>query len=150
MDHPIGALIRFDLTRRWCASSTRRPNWRWRGRCRHERCRAAEHHQTLSGPVTALNDVSFEVHDGEFFVLLGPTGAGKTTTLRVIAGLESRTRAAFSSTASRSTTLPPADRDVAFVFQQYSLYPTMSVYDNLAFPLRSPMRQTPEPEIKSA
>lgn len=97
---------------------------------------------------TALHDVSFSIKDGEFFVLLGPTGAGKTTTLRVIAGLEQQNEGHVYFDNELSDDFPPADRDVAFVFQQYSLYPGMSVYDNLAFPLRSPLRQTPEPEIK--
>lgn len=96
----------------------------------------------------ALNDVSFSIKDGEFFVLLGPTGAGKTTTLRVIAGLERQNEGHVYFDGEVSDDLPPADRDVAFVFQQYSLYPGMSVYDNLAFPLRSPMRKTPEDEIR--
>ncbi|MEP6984420.1 MAG: ABC transporter ATP-binding protein, partial [Chloroflexota bacterium] len=96
----------------------------------------------------ALNDISFSIKDGEFFVLLGPTGAGKTTTLRVIAGLEHQNEGHVYFDGELSDDLPPAERDVAFVFQQYSLYPGMSVYDNLAFPLRSPLRQVPEPEIK--
>lgn len=99
--------------------------------------------------VTALNKVSFEVHDGEFFVLLGPTGAGKTTTLRVIAGLERQEEGDVIFDGEVVNDFAPADRDVALVFQQYSLYPTMSVYDNLAFPLRSPLRRTPEAEIKT-
>ena len=99
--------------------------------------------------VTALDDVSFQVNDGEFFVLLGPTGAGKTTTLRVIAGLEKQDAGSVAFDGNAIDTLTPADRDVAFVFQQYSLYPTMSVYDNLAFPLRSPARRVPENEIKT-
>jgi len=98
--------------------------------------------------VTALSQVSFDVKHGEFFVLLGPTGAGKTTTLRVIAGLEKPDGGTVEFDGEPMNALTPADRDVAFVFQQYSLYPTMSVYDNLAFPLRSPIRRTPEPEIK--
>ncbi|HRV92508.1 MAG TPA: ABC transporter ATP-binding protein [Anaerolineae bacterium] len=98
--------------------------------------------------VTALRDVSFEIADGEFFVLLGQTGAGKTTTLRVIAGLEQHDEGQLLFDGELVDNLTPADRDVAFVFQQYSLYPTMSVYDNLAFPLRSPMRKTPEAEIR--
>jgi multiple sugar transport system ATP-binding protein len=99
--------------------------------------------------VTALDDVSFRVNDGEFFVLLGPTGAGKTTTLRVIAGLEKQDAGTVAFDGSEVDGLTPADRDVAFVFQQYSLYPTMSVYDNLAFPLRSPVHRVPEAEIQS-
>jgi multiple sugar transport system ATP-binding protein len=99
--------------------------------------------------VTALNDISFAIKDGEFFVLLGPTGAGKTTTLRVIAGLEKQDRGHVYFDSILSDDLMPAERDVAFVFQQYSLYPNMSVYDNLAFPLRSPLRQLQETEIKA-
>jgi multiple sugar transport system ATP-binding protein len=98
--------------------------------------------------VTALKDVSFDVQDGEFFVLLGPTGAGKTTTLRVVAGLTKQDAGSVWLDDQAVDEFPPADRDVALVFQQYSLYPTMSVYDNLAFPLRSPMRNLPEEEIK--
>ncbi len=96
---------------------------------------------------TALKDVSFSIKDGEFFVLLGPTGAGKTTTLRVIAGLTRQDEGSVLFDDEPIDNLTPAERDVAFVFQQYSLYPTMTVFDNLAFPLRSPMRKTPEPEI---
>jgi multiple sugar transport system ATP-binding protein len=96
----------------------------------------------------ALNDVSLSVRDQEFFVLLGPTGAGKTTTLRVIAGLEKQDAGHVYFDGQQIDDLQPADRDTAFVFQQYSLYPNMSVFDNLAFPLRSPLRKTPETEIK--
>lgn len=96
----------------------------------------------------ALDDINFSIKDGEFFVLLGPTGAGKTTTLRIIAGLTKQDAGAviFDGISMEDTT--PSDRDVAFVFQQYSLYPTMTVFDNLAFPLRSPLRKTPEAEIR--
>jgi multiple sugar transport system ATP-binding protein len=98
--------------------------------------------------IVALNDVSLSIKDGEFFVLLGPTGAGKTTTLRVIAGLEKQNIGHVYFDGECVDTFMPADRDTAFVFQQYSLYPNMSVYDNLAFPLRSPMRQLPDNEIR--
>lgn len=98
--------------------------------------------------VVAVDDVSFEIRDGEFFVLLGPTGAGKTTTLRLIAGLEKLDAGTISFDGQEINELTPASRDVAMVFQQYSLYPNMSVYDNLAFPLRSPVHKTPEDEIK--
>ena len=100
------------------------------------------------GESIALNDVSLEIGHEEFFVLLGPTGAGKTTTLRVIAGLEKQNSGTVLFDGQPVDDYQPADRDVAFVFQQYSLYPGMSVYDNLAFPLRSPLRRTPEEEIK--
>ena len=98
--------------------------------------------------VTALKDVSFEIKDGEFFVLLGPTGAGKTTTLRVIAGLEKQDEGSVLIDGENMKDITPSGRDVAFVFEQYSLYPLMSVYDNLAFPLRSPLRKVPEDQIR--
>ncbi|MDX2160023.1 MAG: ABC transporter ATP-binding protein [bacterium] len=100
------------------------------------------------GDHAALHEVSLQVKDREFFVLLGPTGAGKTTTLRVIAGLEKQDHGHVYFDGQMIDSFQPADRDVAFVFQQYSLYPNLSVYDNLAFPLRSPLRRTPEPTIK--
>lgn len=100
------------------------------------------------GAITALNDISFDVADAEFFVLLGPTGAGKTTTLRVIAGLTKQDAGNVTFDGQPVDALPPADRDIALVFQQYSLYPTMTVYDNLAFPLRSPLRKMPEAKVK--
>jgi multiple sugar transport system ATP-binding protein len=99
------------------------------------------------GALTAVDSLSFAIADGEFMVLLGPTGAGKTTTLRLVAGLE-RPDAGQIAIAGRDVTrAPPAERDVTFVFQQFSLYPHLSAYDNMAFPLRSPIRRTPEPEI---
>jgi multiple sugar transport system ATP-binding protein len=98
--------------------------------------------------VTALRDVSFDIEDGEFFVLLGPTGAGKTTTLRVIAGLESQDEGSVLINGETVDEITPSGRDVAFVFEQYSLYPLMTVYDNLAFPLRSPLRRVPEDQIR--
>jgi multiple sugar transport system ATP-binding protein len=98
--------------------------------------------------VTALADISFSVQDGEFFVLLGPTGAGKTTTLRLIAGLEKQDQGHIYFDDEQIDKMTPAQRDVAMVFQQYSLYPNMTVFDNLAFPLRSPMHRLPEDEIK--
>ena len=100
------------------------------------------------GNTTALNDVSFSFGHGEFFVLLGPTGAGKTTTLRVIAGLERQDSGSVQFDGIPVDQRIPAERDVAFVFQQYSLYPSMTVFDNLAFPLRSPLRRTPKTQVK--
>ncbi len=98
--------------------------------------------------VTALDNLTFDIKDGEFFVLLGPTGAGKTTTLRVIAGLEKPDAGDLSFAGNSIRKLTPAERDVAFVFQQYSLYPMLTVYDNLASPLRSPRHRTSEAEIQ--
>lgn len=98
--------------------------------------------------VDAVRDVSFNIKDGEFYVLLGPTGSGKTTTLRIVAGLTKQDEGTVSFDGESVDELTPAQRDVAFVFQQYSLYPTMSVYDNLAFPLRSPMRQLGSEDIE--
>jgi multiple sugar transport system ATP-binding protein len=101
------------------------------------------------GPIAALQDLDLTVGDGSFVVLLGPTGAGKTTTLRLIAGLERPDRGTVSIGGQDATALPPAARDVAFVFQQYSLYPHWTVFDNLAFPLRSPARRMSSGEIRS-
>jgi multiple sugar transport system ATP-binding protein len=100
------------------------------------------------GRTQAVSDLSLRVGDGELVVLLGPTGAGKTTTLRLAAGLERPDTGSVSIAGQDVTGAPPAARNVAFVFQQYSLYPHLSVYDNLAFPLRSPVRRVPEPEIE--
>ena len=100
------------------------------------------------GELVAVDGMDLDVADGEFVVLLGPTGAGKTTTLRLIAGLE-RPDAGEVRIGSRSVTgEPPAARDLAFVFQQYSLYPHMTAYDNLAFPLRAPGRRVAEGRIR--
>jgi multiple sugar transport system ATP-binding protein len=99
--------------------------------------------------VTAVDGLSLDVADGEFVVLLGPTGAGKTTTLRLIAGLEKADSGEIWIGGRDAGRFEPAERDVAFVFQQYSLYPHLSVYDNLAFPLRSPARRTPEDRVKA-
>src|SRR5437667_6311467 len=100
------------------------------------------------GRTQAISDLNLRVADGEFVVLLGPTGAGKTTTLRLAAGLESPDTGSVRIGGRDATRDPPAARNVAFVFQQYSLYPHLSVYDNLAFPLRSPLRRVPEAEIE--
>ena len=99
------------------------------------------------GATRALDDLSLTVPDGAFVVLLGPTGAGKTTTLRLIAGLEAPDRGAIAIGGRDVVAETPAQRDVAMVFQQYSLYPHLSVRDNLAFPLRAPVLKTPPEEV---
>ena len=100
------------------------------------------------GEHVAVDGLDLHIADGEFVVLLGPTGAGKTTTLRLIAGLERPDAGTIEIGGHDATTLSPAERDTAFVFQQYSLYPHLSVFDNLAFPLRSPARRIPEDQIR--
>ena len=100
------------------------------------------------GQVNAVRDLSMAINDGEFIVLLGPSGAGKTTTLRLITGLEQLDEGLISIDGRDVTRDPPGTRDIAFVFQQYSLYPHLTVYDNLAFPLRSPARRVPEAAIR--
>jgi len=87
--------------------------------------------------VVAVDGISLEARDREFTVFLGPSGSGKTTTLRAIAGLEQPDAGDIYIDDRRVNALPPADRDIAFVFQFYALYPHMTVYDNLAFPLRA-------------
>lgn len=97
------------------------------------------------GKVVAVDHATFEVKDGEFVVLLGPSGSGKTTTLRLIAGLEVPDEGEIWIGDRLVNDLPPKDRDVAMVFQNYALYPHMKVYDNLAFPLK--LRKLPKDEI---
>ena len=84
----------------------------------------------------ALEDVSIEVNDGEFVVLVGPSGCGKTTLLRMVAGLEDITEGEISIADKIVNEVAPKDRDIAMVFQNYALYPHMSVYDNMAFSLK--------------
>ena len=105
--------------------------------------------KTYDKKILALEDINLTIEDGQFFVLLGPSGAGKTTTLRCIAGLEKIDSGSILFDNELVTEDQPASRDVSFVFQQFSLYPHYTVYENLAFPLRSPMRKLPEEEIKT-
>ena len=100
------------------------------------------------GAVQAVHDLDLTVASGEFVVLLGPSGAGKTTTLRLAAGLERADRGRVFIGGHDASALAPALRDVTFVFQQYSLYPHLNVFDNLAFPLRSPLRPRGEDEVR--
>ncbi len=99
------------------------------------------------GDTTALDDVSMVIPDGSFVVLLGPTGAGKTTLLRMVSGLDRPDRGQVRIGGRDVTTLTPAERNVAMVFQQYSLYPHMTVRENLAFPLKSPLLNWPADRI---
>ncbi|MEM7344145.1 MAG: ABC transporter ATP-binding protein [Chloroflexota bacterium] len=85
----------------------------------------------------AVDTLNLDIADGEFLVLLGPSGCGKTTTLRCVAGLEIKTEGDIAIGEHIVNTLPPGDRDIAFVFQFYALYPHLSAYDNIAFPLRA-------------
>ena len=99
------------------------------------------------GDTLALSDVSLTVPDGAFVVLLGPTGAGKTTILRLVAGLEQPDAGEILIGGESVTARTPAERNVAMVFQQYSLYPHMTVRENLAFPLKSPILRTSPSQI---
>jgi len=86
--------------------------------------------------VEVIPQVNIEIRDGEFVVFVGPSGCGKSTLLRIIAGLEDVTSGVVEINNQDATTLPPADRSLAMVFQSYALYPHMSVRKNIAFPLR--------------
>jgi ABC-type sugar transport system ATPase subunit len=97
------------------------------------------------GDVTAVHDLSLEIEDGEFVVLVGPSGSGKTTALRLVAGLEAITTGQVRVGDRVVNRLAPRDRDIAMVFQDYALYPQMTVYENLAFGLR--MRKMARTEI---
>jgi multiple sugar transport system ATP-binding protein len=99
------------------------------------------------GDVLALDNVSLSVPDGSFVVLLGPTGAGKTTTLRIISGLDKADSGNVLIDGQPLTSQTPAQRNVAMVFQQYSLYPHLSVRKNLEFPLKSPILNMSQIEI---
>jgi multiple sugar transport system ATP-binding protein len=99
------------------------------------------------GGVVAVHDINLSIDDLEFVVLVGPSGCGKSTTLRMIAGLETVSGGSIRIGGRRVNELPPKDRDIAMVFQNYALYQHMTVYDNLAFGLRN--RKVPEARIKA-
>ena len=102
--------------------------------------------KSFAGGVVAVDDVNLEIADGEFMVLVGPSGCGKSTLLRMIAGLEEITDGSILIGDRDVTELPPPDRDIAMVFQNYALYPHMSVRENLGFGLS--VRHTPKAEMR--
>ena len=98
------------------------------------------------GDFTAVNDLTMEIEDGKFTVLVGPSGCGKTTTLRMVAGLEEVTAGEIKIGERTVNRVPPKDRDIAMVFQNYALYPHMDVFNNMAFGLK--LRKTPKAQIR--
>src|SRR6266702_3705479 len=104
-------------------------------------------HKTYPGGVEAIKGINFEVGDGQFCVLVGPSGCGKSTLLRMVAGLETITGGDIDIGGRIVNQIEPADRDIAMVFQNYALYPHMSVYNNMAYGLRN--RGMPKGEIDS-
>src|SRR2546428_4336632 len=103
--------------------------------------------KVFGSDVVAVDDVSLEIGDGEFMVLVGPSGCGKSTILRLLAGLEEVTQGEIYIADRNVTDLPPKERDVAMVFQNYALYPHMTVEQNIGFGLR--LRGTPKAEMRS-
>ena len=101
--------------------------------------------KVYSGNVTAVHDVNIEIADKEFIVLVGPSGCGKSTTLRMVAGLEDISGGELYIDGKLCNDIAPKDRDIAMVFQNYALYPHMTVYDNMAFALK--MKKTPRDQI---
>ena len=102
--------------------------------------------KNYDGGVQAVKGIDLEIADREFVVLVGPSGCGKSTTLRMIAGLEEITDGEIWIGGDVVNDVPPRDRDIAMVFQNYALYPHMSVFDNMAFGLK--LRKFPKDEIK--
>ena len=98
------------------------------------------------GDFVAVDDIDLNVGDATFTVLVGPSGCGKTTTLRMIAGLEETTQGGIRIGDRVVNRVPPKDRDIAMVFQNYALYPHMDVYNNMAFGLK--LRKIPKEEIR--
>ena len=96
----------------------------------------------------AVRDFNMEIADKEFIIFVGPSGCGKSTTLRMIAGLEDISSGEFKIDGKLMNDVEPKDRDIAMVFQNYALYPHMSVYDNMAFGLK--LRKVPKDEIDKA
>ena len=103
-------------------------------------------YKIYSGNVTAVSDFCLDIEDKEFIVLVGPSGCGKSTTLRMVAGLEEISEGELYISDRLVNDVAPKDRDIAMVFQNYALYPHMTVYDNMAFGLK--LRKTPKAEIE--
>lgn len=103
-------------------------------------------YKIYSGGVTAVTDFNLDIADKEFIILVGPSGCGKSTTLRMIAGLEEISKGELHIGDVLANDVAPKDRDIAMVFQNYALYPHMTVFDNMAFGLK--LRKTPKEEIK--
>jgi multiple sugar transport system ATP-binding protein len=102
-------------------------------------------YKIYDGNVTAVKDFNLEIEDKEFVVFVGPSGCGKSTTLRMIAGLEDISKGELYIDDKLTNDISPKDRDIAMVFQNYALYPHMTVYDNMAFALQ--IRKMPKDEI---
>src|SRR5687768_4869850 len=102
--------------------------------------------KTYSDGFRAVKDVSLDIADGEFMILVGPSGCGKSTLLRMIVGLEDITSGDMIIGDKRVNEKAPRKRNLAMVFQNYALYPHLSVFENIAFPLR--LRKAPESEVK--
>ena len=103
-------------------------------------------YKIYDGGVTAVTDFNLEIADKEFIILVGPSGCGKSTTLRMVAGLEEISKGELYIGDTLANDVAPKDRDIAMVFQNYALYPHMTVFDNMAFGLK--LRKTPKDEIK--
>lgn len=103
-------------------------------------------YKVYTGNVTAVSDFNLDIADKEFIIMVGPSGCGKTTTLRMIAGLEEISKGELYIGDKLCNDVAPKDRDIAMVFQNYALYPHMTVFENMAFGLR--LRKTPKEEIK--
>ena len=101
--------------------------------------------KVFNGGVKAVQDLTLEIRDREFMVLVGPSGCGKSTTLRMIAGLEEISSGTIQIGDRVVNNVPPKDRDIAMVFQNYALYPHMTAYENMAFGLK--LRKMPKAEI---
>ena len=103
-------------------------------------------YKVYEGGVTAVTNFNLEIADKEFIILVGPSGCGKSTTLRMIAGLEEISKGELYIGDTLANDIAPKDRDIAMVFQNYALYPHMTVFDNMAFGLK--LRKVPKDEIK--